>query len=1560
MSLQEEGIPEKVIIDQDWIEEPEGALSWFSVIGKLLSKKRPNLEAIKMVLSKAWRVESGFQVKEVCPFWLRIYGLPINMMNEKIGIAVGEAVGPVLEFDEDWGRYLRIRIQMNLSQSLKAGTIVYAPSDELYVDFRYEKLLDYCWICGLLDHIDNDCLVAVSLRKNHLSVKKKYTCSLKAEFPPPIPGKEAGSSQRRGGSGTSLSPVLRGSRDVNLPGASGSRSVPSKSIPGGGVPERNHVDNLALYSNRTARALQFDEPSCEIISRMNGNPVRHPPILKGSYGNNGQRGGWENSFSVEPVRMGILRNLGAHLQEQLIVEGGGENRGVEENDVESSNNPDEFILLNTNLGRRSATGLNFMGAKSIPGVGLVSTDPGDIAGGSRGMGMQNNFQRDFVSKAASTGPDYRTKSVAAEEIYESYDPDSPFVFGAGVSGARKIRKWKKTARSIPSGSADLLCHETLGSVGQKRATCYTGVYLYSMGGKVKRFREAVMEVPDAEESRDDDLTRAIIGMLIRMLMLGRSGGLALLWMASDCISLLSYSFYHIDVAIGSDIASRWRFTGFYEKDGGNLRPASQMNLFNEVILDCNFRELPVQGPLMTWSRKQNGELVFERLDRSMATPDWWERFGFSVERHLITSKSDHLPLLVFISDRSVLTRHRRRTFKYEQMWGTHESFDSVIKQAWPNGDMGIVDKISTCSKELDNWNKTHFGNLQHNIKLKKNEFDKLYSLGRRGNQNEFSKCKLELEDLLHQEELLWRQRSKIHWLKDGDKNTEFFHAVASSRKNKKAIDSIEDSSGAVCEDPIGIANIFTEYFKEIFTSSNPSHTDIQAVLNHLEGRIDDDMRLHLEAEYTAKEVKQAVFQMSGSKALGPDGMSLAFFQRCWQGEIFYPTRGIRQGDPLSPYLFLLCMEGLSSLISAASRSGSIHGISISRSVPRVSHLFFSDDNILFLQASKTECDAVISLLNLFEKASGQKINIDKSSILFSANTPASLQSEIMSYLGIQKVLDRDKYLGLPIMVGRSKTREFQFLKDRLKKRITSWNSRLFSRAGKAVMIQSVAQAIPVYLMSVFQFPKSFVQELNSLIAGYWWGDTMAKKKIHWKNWEAMCSSKLEGGLGFRDFEAFNLSLLAKQGRKVIIVGSRFRVGEGNLDIWKDRWVANPPSFRPTPRDENIKPELKVRDLIDVDNRMWRIETVLDLFEEEDAYRILALLIPRHPTRDLLIWNGTCLGEFLVKSAYYVAREVLQRSNLLQGPAHQTWKLVWSSQVLPKIHFFGWRFIWNILPTKCNLLSRGLNVPQNCEVCGDQVESVFHVFFYCKFSELVWDQIGPWVQPSLDQWDSDRNFWDFFIEKAASIGQIDRVLVTLWLIWNNRNKALYELVSLSPSALHFSVSYILEQLRSNNRRRYQISFLPNQQLNWIPPPFGVFKINTNAAFCSGTGEAGLGVVIRDSEERIILTVSRCLNFIADSLHAGIHAILFRFELAIEHGIDLGIFESDSLLAVNLINKTGPVFWEGGLLIDEIRDLATLFNACNLQFVHREANTLAHDLANLRQDVVWCGIIPPGVL
>ena len=78
------------------------------------------------------------------------------------------------------------------------------------------------------------------------------------------------------------------------------------------------------------------------------------------------------------------------------------------------------------------------------------------------------------------------------------------------------------------------------------------------------------------------------------------------------------------------------------------------------------------------------------------------------------------------------------------------------------------------------------------------------------------------------------------------------------------------------------------------------------------------------------------------------------------------------------------------------------------------------------------------------------------------------------------------------------------------------------------MIQAIGHAIPMYAMSCFKLPKGFLNELNMIMAGYWWGDIGSKRKIHWKQWEHLCRSKLDGGLGFQDIEGFSLAFLAKQ------------------------------------------------------------------------------------------------------------------------------------------------------------------------------------------------------------------------------------------------------------------------------------------------------------------------------------------------------------------------------------------------------------------------------------------------
>ena len=101
---------------------------------------------------------------------------------------------------------------------------------------------------------------------------------------------------------------------------------------------------------------------------------------------------------------------------------------------------------------------------------------------------------------------------------------------------------------------------------------------------------------------------------------------------------------------------------------------------------------------------------------------------------------------------------------------------------------------------------------------------------------------------------------------------------------------------------------------------------------------------------------------------------------------FAPNRGLRQGNPLSPYLFLLCVEGLHSLIQQAEQVGSIKGVLICRDGPKVSHLFFADDSLLFCHSTTQDCNSILEILQQYEAAFGQQINRDKTQLFFSPNT----------------------------------------------------------------------------------------------------------------------------------------------------------------------------------------------------------------------------------------------------------------------------------------------------------------------------------------------------------------------------------------------------------------------------------------------------------------------------------------------------------------------------------------------------------------------------------------------
>lgn len=259
-----------------------------------------------------------------------------------------------------------------------------------------------------------------------------------------------------------------------------------------------------------------------------------------------------------------------------------------------------------------------------------------------------------------------------------------------------------------------------------------------------------------------------------------------------------------------------------------------------------------------------------------------------------------------------------------------------------------------------------------------------------------------------------------------------------------------------------------------------------------------------------------------------DSVSFSFIlNNCVYGTIT-PSRGLRRGDPLSPFLFVICAQGLSAMLTAYERANYFSGIPIDPGRLSISHLFFADDSLVFFKATREGCNAIKSCLNMYERASGQKINFDKSSATFSPSISPIGANMVIQMLNIRVVEGHAIYLGLPTFSIRQKKIQFGYIRDRVQKKLAGWRNQVFSAGGKEVLIKAVVQAIPTFTMSCFRLPGSICADINQMCAKFWWGDDEDHRKMHWTKWSNVCRPKERGGLGFRDIYSFNKAMLAKQ------------------------------------------------------------------------------------------------------------------------------------------------------------------------------------------------------------------------------------------------------------------------------------------------------------------------------------------------------------------------------------------------------------------------------------------------
>ena len=214
---------------------------------------------------------------------------------------------------------------------------------------------------------------------------------------------------------------------------------------------------------------------------------------------------------------------------------------------------------------------------------------------------------------------------------------------------------------------------------------------------------------------------------------------------------------------------------------------------------------------------------------------------------------------------------------------------------------------------------------------------------------------------------------------------------------------------------------------------------------------------------------------------------------------FKPTRGIRQGGPLSPYLFLLCFEGLTQLINNAVHTGKIRGYSLCCNRPKISQLFFADDSLLFCIAQLRGVKTIQEILDKYEKASGQQINKTKTTLFFSKSAPLATKNQIKAFLGLPEIRAHEKYLGLPAVIGKNKRESLNYIKERVWGKLQGWKEKILSQVGKEVLLKAVVQAIPTFAMACFKLPIELCKDIETMIQKFWRGQRGDRRKVHWNN-----------------------------------------------------------------------------------------------------------------------------------------------------------------------------------------------------------------------------------------------------------------------------------------------------------------------------------------------------------------------------------------------------------------------------------------------------------------------------
>lgn len=399
---------------------------------------------------------------------------------------------------------------------------------------------------------------------------------------------------------------------------------------------------------------------------------------------------------------------------------------------------------------------------------------------------------------------------------------------------------------------------------------------------------------------------------------------------------------------------------------------------------------------------------------------------------------------------------------------------------------------------------------------------------------------------------------------------------------------------------------------------------------------------------------------------------------------FSGKRGLRQGDPISPLLFVILMEYLTRLLREVADLPGFQFHPLCKNM-RLSNICFADDLMIFSKADLVTVKYIKKALTEFSRVSGLKANPMKSEI-YMGGVDNMLKQELCNLVGFKEGGFPMKYLGVPLSPRKWNQTDCQAVVDKVVKRLKCWSTRHLSYAGRLQLINSVLMHLHVYWSSVFILPRSVTEAINRKCREFLWGVRESGRYCALVGWETVCRSKSEGGLSIHDATLWNEAAILKQ---VWWIASK------KDSLWL-KWV----------NEVYLKKE-----------NIWDIQC-----KPDSSWPWKQILKMRDKAREGFEndrWKSRKKGDYTVSSGY----------KWLQGEGRKepAAAIIWSRVNVPKHAFITWLVWKGKLWTRDRLLQ--LNIPildAGCCLCSDQLETTEHLFFQCPFSAEILEKMIQWL------------------------------------------------------------------------------------------------------------------------------------------------------------------------------------------------------------------------------------------